>query len=70
MAQWLKVLTALAEELDSIPSIHVVAFQSSSGDLAPSSGFCRHHSGMWYTYINADKIVIHIKIEINLLKNK
>lgn len=34
-------------------------------DLMPSSDHLRHQEHMWYTYIHADKVLIHI---INLKK--
>jgi hypothetical protein len=39
MDQWLKALAALPEDLGSIPSTHVAAYNSSFGNLTPS---CRH----------------------------
>ena len=46
MAQQVRVLAALPEDLSSIPSIHLTAHNhlklQFKGDLVPSSGFCRH----------------------------
>lgn len=46
MAQWLKVLTVLAEDPSSVTSTHIKQFAttctSNSGDLTPSSSLCRH----------------------------
>lgn len=53
MAQWLRVLVTLAEDLD--PSIHTCSSQLSAvpvtGDLSPSSGFLGHLCTYPYSHI-------------------
>lgn len=51
IAQRLRALNALPEDLGSIPSTHMVP-----GDLIPSSGFCGHQSHMQHTDMHAGKI--------------
>jgi hypothetical protein len=47
MAQWLKALTALSEEvLSSIPSNHMVAHSHLQWGLMPSSGVSEESNGV------------------------
>ena len=64
MAQPLRALAALAEDLGQIPCTHMVVYNQLDppfpGDLMPSSGLYMHQTCMWDTDIHAGKIVIHI----------
>lgn len=53
MGLWLRALAALSEDLDSIPSIHMVT--PVLGHLTPPSGLLGHQG------IQAGKTLTHIK---------
>jgi hypothetical protein len=54
MAQWLRGLAALAEDLSSVPSTHVGGSQvpviSAAGEPTPSCGLCGHCAHMHILY--------------------
>jgi hypothetical protein len=63
MAQWFRALVALAEDLDSIPSTHMIVLNSSykgSSTTFPPPGAPGTHLTCC-PYIHADKTLIHIK---------
>lgn len=48
-------IVALAQDLGSVPSIHLVVaslLNSSSKDAVPSSDLCEHHAHTWSTCIH------------------
>jgi hypothetical protein len=53
MAQWLRALAALPEDLGSILCTLMAAVAAVPGDLMPSSGLQRHQVHMWFTDISA-----------------
>ena len=57
MAQHLRALAALPEDLGSIPSTHMVAQR----DMVPSSDFFEYQTHTCYTDIDAGKIPIYNK---------
>ena len=62
MAQQLRALAALPEDLSSIPSLHMAAHKCLQRENpTPFSGFHRHQAHRCYTSIYADKTTIHIK---------
>jgi hypothetical protein len=67
MAQHLKALTVLPEDLGSIPNSYMEAHKSvltpfPEGPL-PSSGLCLNWACTWYTVIHVGKIFIYIKFK-------
>jgi hypothetical protein len=72
MAQWLRALATLPEDLGSIPSIQVDSSQPSvmsvPGDPVPCPRFYEHQACMLYTDIQAGKH-IHTHEEIKQFKN-
>lgn len=66
MAQWLRVLIALLEDLNPIPSTHTsnsqVSVTSVLGDLMLSSGSYGYHTHTWYIDIHAEITPIHIQL--------
>ena len=66
VAQWLKALTALPQDLSLIPGTHMVIsstiYHSSSRKSPVSSGLCRHQACKWCTDIHVGRTPIHIKI--------
>ena len=63
-AQYLTVIAAFPEDPNS--SLSVLDSQLTDTvtpkleDLPPSSDLCRHQAHIWYTYIHANKIPMHI----------
>ena len=64
MAQQLRALAALAEDLGSVPSTHTVVHNHLKlhfwGNMVSCSDFCEHQTHVWSTYADAGKTVIHI----------
>jgi hypothetical protein len=59
MAQQLRALVALAEDLGSVPRIHMVAHNPSnfsSKDPVPSPGILRHQICIWNAFTYTGKI--------------
>ena len=59
ITQWLRVLTALAKNLNSIPTQRLIAPYNSRSK--GSSNLSGHQACTWYTDICADRTPIHIK---------
>lgn len=65
MAQWLKAFVALAEDLNSVPSTHMMVHNHPKTlvprDQAPTLTSYRYQAHMQYTHTAADKTLIYIK---------
>jgi hypothetical protein len=60
MAQWLRALACLTEDLGSVPSTHLRHDSQASVILRESADHCRHACGE-HTYMPAGKTLMHIK---------
>lgn len=63
MAQGIKILTVLSEDLGSIPvpTLQLTVVALLTGDLKASSDLCEQQIGPWCIDRHGDKTTIHIK---------